>query len=85
MEQTLKFNNGYQKVIITPNEDVTDHSDIDIIIENHKGDDPDNPDVVFLYLKEHEAVYFANTILRFVEQNRLDNERWLADEEKRKK
>ena len=84
MEQILKFKNGSQRVIITPNEDVTDHSDIDIIVENTNPDKLDDPDVTYLFLKEHEAVYLANAILRFVEQNRLDNERWLADEAKKR-
>jgi len=83
MQQILKFKSGSQRVIIEPNEDVTDHADIEIIVENTNPDKPDDPDVTYVSLKEHEAVYLANAILRFVEQTALYNERWLADEAKK--
>ena len=35
-------------------------------------------------LKELEAEYLANEILRMVEMNRKDNVRWMEDEEKKK-
>ena len=84
METVLKFNNGKQMVIMTPDYDVTDHADMDIMIENVKDGDPDNPDYAYVSLKEHEAVFLAMEILRFVEMNSKDNVRWNEDEEKGK-
>ena len=85
METVLKFYNGKQKVYLTPNEEVTDHSDIDIIVENvEKHGDEVEETSTFLYLREHEAIFLAKEILRFVEMNRKDNVRWNEDEEKGK-
>ena len=84
METVLKFNDGKQRVILIPDYEETEHSDISITIENTKVDDPDNPDWAFVTLKEHEAIHLAKEILRFVELNRKDNVRWNEDEEKKK-
>ena len=84
METILRFNGDKQKVILTPDYDVTDYSDIEFGIENINTDDPDNPVYAYVKLKEHEAVYLANEILRFVEMNHKDNIRWNEDEEKKK-
>ena len=84
METVLRFNDCKQKVILIPNYDVTDHADISICIEDVRVGEPDNPDYAYVQLKEHEAVFLAKEILRFVEMNRKDNVRWNEDEEKKK-
>ena len=80
METRFSFR-GDTTVSLSFNEDVTDHADIDIIIDNN--DENGDPGIGYLHLKEHEAEYLAHAILRFVEQNRRDNERWKEDEAKR--
>ena len=84
METVLKFNDSKQKVYLTPDYYETDHADIDIMFEEPNESDPDNPNYVCIPLKEHEAVFLAKEILRFVEMNRKDNVRWNEDEEKKK-
>ena len=84
METILQFNDCKQKVYLTPDYDETEHADIDISIENVRVNDPDHPDYAYLTLKEHEAVFLAHEILRFVELNRKDNVRWKEDEEKKR-
>ena len=81
MEIVMRFQDGKTKVSLTPNYDVTDHSGIDISIENII--DKDNSDFAYVSLKELEAEYLANEILRMVEMNRKDNVRWMEDEEKK--
>ena len=83
METVLRFNDGKQKIILLPDYEVTDHADINITIENVKVGDPDNPDYAYVTLKEHEAVFLAQEILRFVEINRKDNVRWSEEQEKK--
>ncbi len=85
METVLRFNDCKQRVILIPDYEETDHADMSITIENVKKDDPDNPDFAYVQLKEHEAIYLAEEILRFVEMNRKDNVRWNEDEEKKKR
>ena len=84
METVLKFNDGKHIVFLTPYYDLTDHADMDISIENNNADDPDNYAYANITLKEHEAIFLAKEILRFVEFNRKDNVRWNEDEEKKK-
>lgn len=84
METVLRFNDCKQKVILIPDYEVTDHADMSITVENVKVGEPDNPTYAFITLKEHEAVFLAKEILRFVEMNRKDNERWNEDEQKKK-
>lgn len=85
MTTTFNFDNS-QRLIVSTNEDVVDHADIDLTLENydtnHKGEEVMT--YAHFFLKEHEAVYLANAILRFVETTRKENERWHADQEQEK-
>lgn len=83
MKTELTFNGGNQKVILTPNDDVSAHADIDIIVENYEAG-KDEPECCYLFLKEHEAEYLAEALKRYVDTIRRDNERWLEDQKNNK-
>lgn len=79
MDTRLQFNKT--TVTLSFNEDITDHADIDIFIDNN--DEKGDPGVGFLRLREHEAEYLARAILHYIELNRKDNERFNSDQVKK--
>ena len=78
MKTELTFCNGNQKVVLIPNDDVAEHADIDIVVENYE-DGNTKPTHCYLFLKEHEAEYLAEALQRYVDAVRSDNERWLEE------
>jgi len=79
MEISLQFNKT--TVSLSFNENITDFADIDIMIDNNN--ENGDPGVGFLRLREHEAEYLAQVIMRYVGLNRKDNERFNADQVKK--
>ena len=63
MDTRLQFNKT--TVTLSFNEDITDHADIDIIVNNN--DEKGDPGVSYLYLKEHEAEYLARAIMHYLD------------------
>ena len=79
METKIIFSDT-EVVRLTESTDTTlERGDIVITTHNYSGKANENEEVTFLNLKEHEAVYLANAILQFVEQQRKSNKEWIKE------
>lgn len=77
METKITFDKD-ETVFLNSDDDTTlERGDIVITVCNYSGKNNENEETTYLNLKEHEAVYFANAILQFVEQQRKSNQEWI--------